>query len=878
MEYTDLDNAVKNYYSGEDKWASVTGVTTSNASTIFNNVSNINMMTSNNGKVLSYSKSVPFNISDSAISDAQNIDSSVSTESNGTLNIPAVTTIDSSGNYSFVSGVGKDSSGNIIKGLKTKSPLSEAITSILTMCGLVTTAPVSADSDLFSDTDDLKESLKDETDSEGNLENTIIYGNDSSGKSSFTSYYSKEAVKKILNYLIKSNYFDEGKFNAYSSKITEEYITVIPGVLDDSIFYQQIYANDKYFIPGLWTTPIKTITIEDEQSLTIPTVPSYGSGSGVKDSIFTFKKVSGDSPIYICIILGHYSGRYSLYFDVYSKSNFKVNITVSNSYDDKSTFTQTVVNKVYTSNEVTDDFNYYSYTFGAYYTNDSKITNSNLLDINTYSLWFVNANYCFDSEILILANSDLVNSQGHAGSKRGTDTTVLKPAVTDPKTDEDDEKNYQALVDQIKELNTTNITLQDDLKKTTLTNKEYVSATIPGIGTGAGVTSDFWVTGTTQGKKEIDEASEETLIEKFIDKLKQMLISIGIGSGNDVSSIITGHASSLYSAYSLDDSTVDTLGGWLWTDDFITAIKKLFGNPIDCILGMHKIACKPSGTSGSLKVGYITSNIAATRIDNQYETVDLGGVDITPEYNNFLDYDPYTKITVYLPFIGFVNVSTSDVMRGKIYLSYRFDVLTGAILVKLQCKRDNLYNTIATYGGNGSASLPVTSANYTQAVVSTIALATSVVKEGVTAVATEGSSIPASVAKLGAEAATSVANGNYNVPVTTSGTISGNCGMLGDKTPYVIITRPTVDNNYSSIIREYGKPTNYCTYSDNIIRDAECKINTDIYDSKRELVTISYKTNTSNYYEASNIQLYNSYLTDSENEEIKQILNNGFYS
>ena len=55
-------------------------------------------------------------------------------------------------------------------------------------------------------------------------------------------------------------------------------------------------------------------------------------------------------------------------------------------------------------------------------------------------------------------------------------------------------------------------------------------------------------------------------------------------------------------------------------------------------------------------------------------TLDGGYVDINTKYNNFLDYEPYTEVLIYVPFTGYVSIPTDYVMGKRVYIEYIIDV------------------------------------------------------------------------------------------------------------------------------------------------------------------------------------------------------------
>lgn len=104
----------------------------------------------------------------------------------------------------------------------------------------------------------------------------------------------------------------------------------------------------------------------------------------------------------------------------------------------------------------------------------------------------------------------------------------------------------------------------------------------------------------------------------------------------------------------------------------------------------------------------------------EYE--DFGSVSLTnPWYDSYLDYEPYTKIFIYLPFIGEFELPTADVMGGYINLEYYQDNLNGDLLARVSCENYGFpikeiresglspyQHLIGQFVGNGLMTIPFT--------------------------------------------------------------------------------------------------------------------------------------------------------------------------
>lgn len=253
------------------------------------------------------------------------------------------------------------------------------------------------------------------------------------------------------------------------------------------------------------------------------------------------------------------------------------------------------------------------------------------------------------------------------------------------------------------------------------------------------------------------------------------------GTGNTPPVVApTGNASALWSVYNPSQSELNSFGAWLWSSNFIDQILKLFNNPMQSIIGVHKIfASPPVSGSGSITVGYLNSGVSANLVSGQYTTVNCGTVKVREQFGNVFDYTD-THVRLYLPFIGIVDLDTADVMRGNVSVVYHVDVITGACLAEVKVTRDGSGGTLYQYAGDAAVRYPISSGSY-MGVVAGIASAVGGVAS---AVMTGGATLPL--------AAGAVAGGisGAQTQVQHSGNFSGNAGAMGGKKPYIIIERP----------------------------------------------------------------------------------------
>lgn len=79
--------------------------------------------------------------------------------------------------------------------------------------------------------------------------------------------------------------------------------------------------------------------------------------------------------------------------------------------------------------------------------------------------------------------------------------------------------------------------------------------------------------------------------------------------------------------------------------------------------------------------------------------IDCGSIQIDETFNSVMDYAPFSRLTIFLPFIGFQELDVSMVMNNVLHVVYTVDVLSGRCLAKLFVVIGENECCIAEYGG-----------------------------------------------------------------------------------------------------------------------------------------------------------------------------------
>lgn len=226
-------------------------------------------------------------------------------------------------------------------------------------------------------------------------------------------------------------------------------------------------------------------------------------------------------------------------------------------------------------------------------------------------------------------------------------------------------------------------------------------------------------------------------------------------------------------------------------------ILKWFTNPIQAIVSLHVVPYPVEVIdSDAIKVlGLSATGTAGYKI-KQFQEWDLGGVRVPYGFDNtFLDYEPFTKVAIYLPFVGIRQLDTDEVMGQSLNVTYQFDNISGSCIVFITVNGAVRY----TFTGSCAIGIPISQSNWGQTYMAAATIAAGGVAgavgagAGALAGATSMGSV-AGQAALGAGQGIATASGLGSAigkpSVSRSGSISGAASALGIPYPYLIIERP----------------------------------------------------------------------------------------
>lgn len=253
---------------------------------------------------------------------------------------------------------------------------------------------------------------------------------------------------------------------------------------------------------------------------------------------------------------------------------------------------------------------------------------------------------------------------------------------------------------------------------------------------------------------------------------------------------LSAAATGFITIYNPSSGNLSALGSFLWSGQFdLDTYKKLFADPMEGIIGLGIVPCLPNSAGArNIMFGNVDTGVNCSYLSSQYAKVSCGSVSIQKYVGSFMDYSPYVKISMFLPYIGFVNLGTDDIMGGSISITYNVDVLSGDCVAFI---KHDTKGVLYAYNGNCLTNVPVSGQNYANALRNYYESVA-----GIIPATTNGATGGPAGALGGAVAGTLTAASNIvlNSKPTfqRSGNIGGSAGIMGVQKPFVIIERPNI--------------------------------------------------------------------------------------
>lgn len=284
------------------------------------------------------------------------------------------------------------------------------------------------------------------------------------------------------------------------------------------------------------------------------------------------------------------------------------------------------------------------------------------------------------------------------------------------------------------------------------------------------------------------------------------------------------------SRYAMTRTQINEFIAELNMPGFLDNIAKLFSNPIENVISLYQFPFDVKQLSpvwaaigdDSIIINIVTTSTAKGTFLNPLTTpvIDMGSATVAKQFNNFLDYAPYTKVEIFLPYIGFETLDTNIVMGKTINIKYVVDLYsgkctafisvgTGADETVIMTRDGQIGSEIQVAGGSGADISRSMLRFGIGATAGAVSLGAGAVAAGA-GVATGGSvgsvagTVGSTVGYLGSTTVNAINAGQINVH--KGGSNSPNNGFYAPQNAYLIYTRPVIarPSSYNSNV---GRPS-----------------------------------------------------------------------
>lgn len=240
----------------------------------------------------------------------------------------------------------------------------------------------------------------------------------------------------------------------------------------------------------------------------------------------------------------------------------------------------------------------------------------------------------------------------------------------------------------------------------------------------------------------------------------------------------------LTKTYVLTPQEAQGVGQFIWGASFIQNIRLLNNSPIENIVSCKLFPFDLTGTAENVQIGNVDTGTASQKIAQNIITHTSNALLIPHFYKlqcdnmEFLDYDPYTKVEIFLPFIGIKELPTDLIMGKNIKLKWIVDLTCGTLETDVLIEyKSGKYCPLYIFNSQCGADIPLTAQNLSAVQAAYIGNA---ISGGVSLASGNVAGVMQSLA--------GAAMTQYHSQ--SSGTPSPGTALQGYLKPYVRITRP----------------------------------------------------------------------------------------
>lgn len=295
-------------------------------------------------------------------------------------------------------------------------------------------------------------------------------------------------------------------------------------------------------------------------------------------------------------------------------------------------------------------------------------------------------------------------------------------------------------------------------------------------------------------------------------------------------------ACGLITIFSPSDNQLRYLADVIWGNGFFQFMQNLVENISDLFIsfGMVPFTVSKGATvevtwfDFAISGQQVGTGIYLDKAASQFVEMDMGTImldgsdDRIFATDSVLDYSPYSRLGIYLPFIGYQELDIDECRNNTLHLIYRIDILSGTVVAILRIQERDIYQ----FTGNCLTQLPLTSMDAQTMISNAVNIGIAAAGAGATgAVASAGDALTAEnlangditaagaelqnaqramqVSNAGGSLAAATANGMMGMKPNfkKSGGIGASASLISVMQPYLFLTTPrqSMPDNYNKV-------------------------------------------------------------------------------
>lgn len=116
------------------------------------------------------------------------------------------------------------------------------------------------------------------------------------------------------------------------------------------------------------------------------------------------------------------------------------------------------------------------------------------------------------------------------------------------------------------------------------------------------------------------------------------------------------------------------------------------------IVAVHKVFVPVSTDEAfqPIRFGSYNTQVNSKVINQRLARVSCGKVTVPELHHNALDYSPYTTVRIWLPFLGFFDLSIDELSNKEVELTYTIDLVNGKALAEISNDDGVIYRFVGT--------------------------------------------------------------------------------------------------------------------------------------------------------------------------------------